>query len=187
MSVWDFEALGHMVSKEKVHQIAVLPKLIECCVDSLVKVAEEDTLLHLYDFCQYSDVDPVALQGPIHHSWCCLLHSVWSFGWEYLVLCSPQRQKAVDFSARWCWQNGRGSKQRDRRWSCAHGGGSDQRVWWLEWWGWNARCQANKSLVDWTLYFSWGDFFLMIINKLVVLVLNKCLSKINSPLLLSPS
>lgn len=64
MSARDFETLGRKVSKEKVYQISALPKLIERCMDAMVKVAEEDTLLHLYDHCRFSeDVDPVALRA----------------------------------------------------------------------------------------------------------------------------
>jgi hypothetical protein len=55
----DFEALGRKVAKAKVHQIAALPKLVERCVHALVKVAEEDTLLQLYDFCHFENLDPV--------------------------------------------------------------------------------------------------------------------------------
>jgi len=59
----DFETLGRKVSKEKVHQIAALPRLIERCVDAMLKMAEEDTILNLYDYCQYGGgVDPVALR-----------------------------------------------------------------------------------------------------------------------------
>ena len=63
MSARDFETLGRKVSREKVHQMAALPKLIERCVEGMQKMAEEDTLLNLYDYCQYGhDVDPVALR-----------------------------------------------------------------------------------------------------------------------------
>jgi hypothetical protein len=55
----DFEALGRKVAKGMVHQIAALPKLVERCVHALVKVAEEDTLLQLYDFCHFENPDPV--------------------------------------------------------------------------------------------------------------------------------
>jgi hypothetical protein len=62
MEFKDFESLGRKVSKEKVHQMAALPKLIERCTDALLKVAKEDALLHLYDFCQNQGVDPVAVR-----------------------------------------------------------------------------------------------------------------------------
>jgi hypothetical protein len=54
----EFESLGLKVSKEKVHVMAALPKLADRCVESLVSVAKEDVLLHLYDYCQYREVDP---------------------------------------------------------------------------------------------------------------------------------
>lgn len=63
MTARDYETLGRKVSREKVHEIAALPKLIDRCADAMRKMAEEDTLLHLYDYCQYRDrVDPVALR-----------------------------------------------------------------------------------------------------------------------------
>lgn len=63
MTSREFETLARKVSREKVHQIAALPSLIGRCVDALLKVAEEDTLLHLYDYCQYKNVDPVAVRS----------------------------------------------------------------------------------------------------------------------------
>jgi hypothetical protein len=62
MTARDFEALARKISREKVHQIAALPALVGRCVDALVRVADEDTLLHLYDHCQYKNVDPVAIR-----------------------------------------------------------------------------------------------------------------------------
>lgn len=58
----EFESLGLKVSKEKVYVIAALPKLVDRCVESLVSVAKEDVLLHLYDYCQYREVDPSVLR-----------------------------------------------------------------------------------------------------------------------------
>jgi hypothetical protein len=52
----EFEAFCRRVSKERVHQMAALPKLIEKCADLLVQTAKEDLLLHLYDYCQYSEM-----------------------------------------------------------------------------------------------------------------------------------
>jgi hypothetical protein len=63
MDAKEFETLGRKVSKEKVHQMAALPKLIERCANALIKCAKEDALLHLYDYCQYDKVDPVAVQA----------------------------------------------------------------------------------------------------------------------------
>jgi hypothetical protein len=54
----EFESLALKVSKEKVYVMAALPKLVDRCVESLVSVAKEDVLLHLYDYCQYREVDP---------------------------------------------------------------------------------------------------------------------------------
>ena len=53
MEAKDFEAFCRRVSKERVHQMAALPKLVEMCAKMLVATAREDLLLHLYDFCQH--------------------------------------------------------------------------------------------------------------------------------------
>jgi len=63
MSAKDFEAFGRKVSKEKVYEMAALPKLIRRCTRSLVATAQEDCLLHLYDYCQYRQVDPIAVRS----------------------------------------------------------------------------------------------------------------------------
>jgi histone deacetylase complex regulatory component SIN3 len=63
MSPRDFEALARKCSKVKVHEIAALPVLIDRCVDALVKMAEEDALLQLYDYCQYKNADPVVVRN----------------------------------------------------------------------------------------------------------------------------
>ena len=47
----DYESYCRRVSKEKVHQMAVLPKLIDKCTDALLNVAKEDALLRLFDYC----------------------------------------------------------------------------------------------------------------------------------------
>jgi len=62
MSLKEFEVVGRKVSKDKVHEIAALPKLIERCMEALVEATTEDCLLHLYDYCQYRQVDPVAVR-----------------------------------------------------------------------------------------------------------------------------
>ena len=63
MAVRDFETLGRKVTREKVHQIAALPKFVDRCAEALRRMAKEEALLHLYDYCQYTDrVDPVALR-----------------------------------------------------------------------------------------------------------------------------
>jgi hypothetical protein len=58
----EFESLALKVSKEKVHVMAALPKLVDRCVESLISVAKEDVLLHLYDYCQYREVDPALVR-----------------------------------------------------------------------------------------------------------------------------
>ena len=66
MKYRDFETLGRSISRDKVHQIAVLPVLIDRCVERLVKLVEEDTLLPLYDYCHSSvgtTMDPVAVKS----------------------------------------------------------------------------------------------------------------------------
>jgi hypothetical protein len=47
----DFETYCRRVSKAKVHQMAVLPKLVDKCTDALLNVAKEGILLHLSDYC----------------------------------------------------------------------------------------------------------------------------------------
>lgn len=63
MSHRDFETLARCISRDIVHQIAVLPVLIDRCVERLVKLAEEDTLLQLYDYCHGPNIDPVAVKS----------------------------------------------------------------------------------------------------------------------------
>ena len=58
----DYEALGRKVSKEKVHEMAALPRLVERCAEAMAKIAQEDVLLYLYDYCQFRRVDPVAVR-----------------------------------------------------------------------------------------------------------------------------
>lgn len=62
-SARDFEALARRSSKAKVHIMATLPVLIDRSVEALVKMAEEDALLQLYDYCQYKNADPVAVRS----------------------------------------------------------------------------------------------------------------------------
>ena len=63
MSGRDFETLARKISREKVHEIATLPVLVDKCIEALVKMAEEDTLLHLFDYCHINNADPVAVQS----------------------------------------------------------------------------------------------------------------------------
>jgi len=53
-----FETLARKISKDHVHVIASLPKLVEKCSDALFSVAKEDALFYLYDYCQYTEVNP---------------------------------------------------------------------------------------------------------------------------------
>jgi hypothetical protein len=63
MNCRDFETLARSISREKVHEIAVLPVLIDRCVERLLKLVEEDTLLQLYDYCHSStNIDPIAVK-----------------------------------------------------------------------------------------------------------------------------
>lgn len=63
MTFRDYVSFCRKVCREKVHQFAVLPKLIEKCSNYLIKVAKEDALLQVYDYCQFSEVDPVAVRS----------------------------------------------------------------------------------------------------------------------------
>jgi hypothetical protein len=58
----ELDSLVRKLTKEKVHQFAALPKLIERCVDALIVTAREDCLLYLYDMCKYRSADPVAVR-----------------------------------------------------------------------------------------------------------------------------
>ena len=59
----EYESLCRKISKEKVHLMAALPKLIERCTECLVRAAQEDVLLYLYDHCQLPQVDPVSVRA----------------------------------------------------------------------------------------------------------------------------
>jgi paired amphipathic helix protein Sin3a len=54
----DFESTGRTIAKEKVALIASLPNLLHRSVESLISVAKEDALLHIYDYCQYRGCSP---------------------------------------------------------------------------------------------------------------------------------
>lgn len=62
LSTKDFEAFCRRVNRDVVHKMAALPKLVEKCGDLMIKVAEEDLLPHLFDICQYTGQNPVALR-----------------------------------------------------------------------------------------------------------------------------
>ena len=57
-----FEAFGRKISKEHVHAISALPKLVERCAEALVSLAKEDAFLHLYDYCQYKELNPAIVR-----------------------------------------------------------------------------------------------------------------------------
>jgi histone deacetylase complex regulatory component SIN3 len=59
----EYETICRKISKEKVWLMAALPKLIEGCMDCLTKVAREDALLYLFDYCQFRRVDPVLVRA----------------------------------------------------------------------------------------------------------------------------
>lgn len=58
----EFESMGRLICKNRIHQIAALPKLVQRCSEALVKVADEDTLLNLWDYCQFRGANPVAVR-----------------------------------------------------------------------------------------------------------------------------
>jgi hypothetical protein len=63
MSFRDYVSFGRKICQNRLHQVAVLPKLLEKCSDCLIKMAEEDVILQLYDYCHYREVDPVAVRS----------------------------------------------------------------------------------------------------------------------------
>lgn len=63
MSFRDYVSFGRKVCRDRLHQLAVLPKLVEKCSDFLIKMAREDIILQLYDYCHYDEVDPVAVRN----------------------------------------------------------------------------------------------------------------------------
>lgn len=56
VSLKDFETFCRRVSSDIVHKMAALPKLVERGASMLKKTAEEDLLLQLYDYCQFTGV-----------------------------------------------------------------------------------------------------------------------------------
>ncbi len=52
----EYEAFCRRVSPDFVHKMAALPKLVERGANMLKKTAEEDLLLSLYDYCQFTGV-----------------------------------------------------------------------------------------------------------------------------------
>jgi len=61
MEEMEFVTLGRKASSAKAHLIATLPKLIERCGNALVIMAEEDTVLPLFDRCQTVPCNPQAV------------------------------------------------------------------------------------------------------------------------------
>lgn len=53
-----FETLGRKILREHVHVISALPKLVDRCAEALISLAKEDAVLHLYDYCQYRELNP---------------------------------------------------------------------------------------------------------------------------------
>jgi len=62
LSFKDFETFCRRVSPEIVHKMAALPKLVERGASMLKKTAEEDLLLQLFDYCQFTGANPVELR-----------------------------------------------------------------------------------------------------------------------------
>jgi len=58
-----YETSCRHLTKEKVSQLAALPKLVEKCAESLVKVAREDIILSLFDLSQLKHMDPLHLRA----------------------------------------------------------------------------------------------------------------------------
>lgn len=56
------ESFSRKVCPSRVHQVMALPKIVDRCVDAMVQMADEDAVLPLYDYCQFPNVDPVALR-----------------------------------------------------------------------------------------------------------------------------
>ncbi|KAL7565064.1 hypothetical protein ACA910_005076 [Epithemia clementina (nom. ined.)] len=57
-----FETFGRKISREHVHMISSLPRLVDRCADALISLAKEDAVLHLFDFCQYRELNPAIVR-----------------------------------------------------------------------------------------------------------------------------
>ena len=57
-----FETFGRKISKDNVHVIGALPKLVEKCAEALFSLAKEDALFHLFDYCQYRELNPAIVR-----------------------------------------------------------------------------------------------------------------------------
>ena len=63
MGAKELEATARKVSKETVHQVAAIPKLVERCAAALIETAKEDAILHLYDYCHLPRIDPASARA----------------------------------------------------------------------------------------------------------------------------
>lgn len=63
MTPKEFESFCRRVNRNIVHKMASLPRLVEKCGDVMIKVSDEDSLLRLFDICQYVGQNPVALRN----------------------------------------------------------------------------------------------------------------------------
>jgi hypothetical protein len=63
MTIKDFQTFCRRVSRDIVHKMAALPRLVEKCGDMMIKVSEEELLPRLYDICQYTGQNPVSLRN----------------------------------------------------------------------------------------------------------------------------
>eukprot|EP00934_Nitzschia_sp_Nitz4_P006570 Nitzschia sp. Nitz4//scaffold106_size73319//51333//55917//NITZ4_005742-RA/size73319-augustus-gene-0.6-mRNA-1//1//CDS//3329532538//6560//frame0 len=62
MDMKEFETFCRRVSPTLVHKMSALPKLVAKGADMLVQTANEDLLLQLFDYCQYTGANPVQLR-----------------------------------------------------------------------------------------------------------------------------
>ena len=62
MSIRDYNTFAHKELNDISHQIALLPKLVGKCAEYLTRIAKEDHLLQLYDYCNCVELDPVAVR-----------------------------------------------------------------------------------------------------------------------------
>lgn len=63
MSHKDFDSFARLVNRDIVFKIAALPKLVQKCGDTMIKMSEEDLLPQIYDICQYSGQSPLSLRS----------------------------------------------------------------------------------------------------------------------------
>lgn len=64
LSAREFETFCRRASPDAVHKMAALPKLIERGASMLKRTAEEDLLLPLFDYCQYTGAVSILRPGP---------------------------------------------------------------------------------------------------------------------------